>query len=93
MRFIDASVFLYAFLRPRRALPPEIAKLRECAKRIIYRIERGEKVVTTVIHVSEVANILEARLPIDRAIEYVASILGSESIRVLEVSNRLSRSS
>ncbi len=86
MRFIDASVFLYAFLKPRRRLPPQALELKERAKRIVRRVvEGGEEVVTTIVHVSEVANILESRLPLPKALAYIELILGLENIIVYDV--------
>jgi len=60
LRFIDASVFLYAFLKPKRRVSEDVLELKENAKRILSRIEEGEEVVTTVVHLSEIANILES---------------------------------
>ncbi len=72
MRFVDASVFLYAFLKPRRPLPKHLAEAKESAKKIVERIDRGlEEVVTTVVHLSEVASIIEARAGSRRAIEVI----------------------
>lgn len=85
MRFIDASVFLYAFLKPRRSIPRDIQELKESAKRILMRIEEGEEVVTTVVHLSEVANILETRLTKAKSIEYIKTILAKPTIHVYDV--------
>ncbi len=60
MRFIDSSVFLYAYLKPRKSIPDKIKTWKKRAKRIIERINMGEEVATSIVHVSEIANILEA---------------------------------
>ena len=59
MRFVDASVFVYAFLKPRRELTPREAEAKERAKNIVRRINEGERVGITVAQLVEVANVLE----------------------------------
>jgi predicted nucleic acid-binding protein len=59
LRFIDASVFVYAFLKPRRELTPREAEAKERAKNIVRRINEGERVGITVAQLVEVANVLE----------------------------------
>lgn len=49
MRFIDSSVFLYAFLKPRRALTVKAREYKESAKRILLRVEEGAPVATTIV--------------------------------------------
>lgn len=61
MRFVDSSVFVHAILKPSRRLERHEVEIKERAKSILKRIEEGEKAATTVVHVSEVANILETR--------------------------------
>ena len=64
------SSFTYAFLRPRTELSPRARRLKEAAKKILSRIEDGEEVATTVVHVAEAANILESRLPVLTSLGY-----------------------
>ncbi len=85
MRFIDSSVFLYAFLKPRKTLTGKAREYKESAKRILLRVEEGEPVATTIVHVSEVANILEARLSLIDALSYVETILAKKNITVYGV--------
>jgi len=59
LRFVDASVFVYAFLKPRRELTPREAETKERAKNIVRRINEGERVGITVAQLVEVANVLE----------------------------------
>lgn len=54
MRFIDANVFTYAILKPRRPLSDREREIKERAKRILRRVNEGEEVATTVVHLSEV---------------------------------------
>jgi predicted nucleic acid-binding protein len=61
MRFIDANVFIYAFLRPKKEPSENVKEIKERAKAILARVSDGERVVTTVVHLSEVANVTESR--------------------------------
>ena len=85
MRFIDSSVFLYAFLKPKRKVSNRILELKESAKNILSRIDNGENVVTTVVHLSEVANILEAHTSKVKSLSYVEAILSKPTVHVYDV--------
>jgi hypothetical protein len=89
LRFIDASTFLYAFLKPERAPPPDVAALKVGAQGILRRVNEGESVVTSVVHVSEVANILEARLRLSECRRIISDILNKRSVEVVDVSKNL----
>jgi predicted nucleic acid-binding protein len=84
MRFIDASVFLYAYLRPRRAVSNDVAGMKKASKAILRRINADEKVYSSLIHLSEVANILEAALPINESHKIVRDLLYTDTIVILE---------
>ena len=86
VRFLDSSVFLHAFLRPKRRLTGREKWVKDAAKNIISSVEGGEQVCTTVVHVSEVANIVESRLGLLKSIGLVAWIADSENIEVFDVS-------
>jgi len=86
MRFLDANVFIYAYLKPKRGLADEERKLKERAKAIVKRINEGEKVITSIVHLSEVVNILENAMTIGTLSELIKGILSSDNILVLEVS-------
>ncbi|MFQ6123549.1 MAG: hypothetical protein ACE5R6_02950 [Candidatus Heimdallarchaeota archaeon] len=62
MKFVDASVFVYAYLKPTKTLPNKLKRMKSNVKAIVARINAGESTVTSVAHLSEVANILEARI-------------------------------
>lgn len=85
MRFLDSSTILYAYIKPRKEPTPEVARLKAKAQETIRRIQGGERVATTVIHVSEIANILEARMPRGDARAVVLSILNSSNVDVVAV--------
>jgi hypothetical protein len=84
MKFIDASVFLYAYLKPKSGLPREIMLLKNGAQKILNRIEGGEDGITTLVHISEVANILEARTALSTAADIVIALLMEKNLKVVE---------
>ncbi|EEB73204.1 type II toxin-antitoxin system VapC family toxin [Thermococcus sp. AM4] len=86
MRFIDANVFIYAFLRPKREPSENVKEIKERAKAILTRVSDGERVVTTVVHLSEVANVVESRGGKKKAVEVILAVLTGENIEVLPVS-------
>ncbi|RSN74012.1 MAG: VapC toxin family PIN domain ribonuclease [Thermoproteota archaeon] len=85
MRFIDANVFLYAVVKPKKEVKKEILERKKRSKQILLRIENGEKVITTVVHISEVANILEAKVNLSTALNFVESLILAGNIKVLPV--------
>ena len=84
MRFVDASVFLYAYLRPKRAVPNEIAEMKKASKAILRRINTDEKVYSSLVHLSEVANILEAVLPVNESHRILRDLLYATTLILLE---------
>jgi len=85
MRFVDSNVFVHAFLKPRRRLEAHEAEIREGAKCILVGLEEGEEAATTVIHVSEVANILESRVSREESREMLEAMLSLRSLSVIGV--------
>ncbi len=85
-RFVDANVFIHAFIKPRRELKSHEGELKKNAEGIVERIEGGEEVVTTVVHFSEVANILEDNLPPVEALKLEKALLLKENLKILSVS-------
>jgi predicted nucleic acid-binding protein len=83
--FIDTNVFVYAFLKTKRKLQPSEESIKEAAKAIIARVSSGEEVLTSVVHFSEVCNILEDFLPINEAFEIEMNLLLQENILIKEV--------
>ncbi len=86
LAYVDSNVFVYAFLKTKRALQPHEVKIKEAAKKIVSRINEGEKVATSVVHFSEVCNILDDYLPIGEALLIEKGLLFRENILVCEVS-------
>jgi len=86
MRFIDANLFIYAVLKPKKPLPPAVAKKKTAAKKIFLRVNDGEPVMTTTVHLSEVANVLEDAAGIGFACDLLAAVTAKPSIDVRPVS-------
>ncbi|MDG7018238.1 MAG: type II toxin-antitoxin system VapC family toxin [Nitrososphaerota archaeon] len=86
MKFLDANPFIYAFYKPGNPLTEELKTMKDEAKSIISRINEGEeRVLTSVVHVSEVANILKRRMQPAELVELVSGILTNESVQVERV--------
>jgi len=86
MRFIDANVFIYAVLKPKTALPDAVLRKKIAAKAIFLRVNDGEPVTTTTVHLSEVANVLEDAAGIPFASDLLSAILLKSSVTVEPVS-------
>ncbi|HUK84934.1 MAG TPA: type II toxin-antitoxin system VapC family toxin [Candidatus Acidoferrum sp.] len=83
--YVDANVFVYAFLKTKRQLQQSELEIKQAAKNIVDRISKGEKVVTSVVHFSEVCNVLEDHLPFGEAILLEKGLLYRENISICEV--------
>jgi len=88
LRFIDSNVFLHAFLVPRRALTEDEQFVKDEAKKIVKRVEEGEEVVTSAVHLSEVVNIVESGLGLQKSLWFLAWIVMCGNIKVCPVSLR-----
>ena len=88
MRFIDTTVFIYAVLKPRRDLNEQEQQLKSAAKEIFKRVNEGEEVIATVVHLSEVANILEDAANLSFAISFLKDLLVKRNVRVEKVTDK-----
>lgn len=87
MRFLDANIFVYAFYRPQRELTPHEMEMKEHSKRILRGINGGdEKALTTVAHLSEVANILKRGMSPRRLSEFLLGLFMLENVVIERVS-------
>jgi len=83
--YVDANVFVYAFLKTKRQLQQNELEIKQAAKNIVARISKGEKVITSVVHFSEVCNVLEDHFPSEEAILLEKGLLYRENISICEV--------
>lgn len=82
MRFVDSNVFLHAFLTPRRELTKGEQRVKDKSKAIVKGIEDGEEVAITTVHLSEVINILESGLSLQKSLGFLAWIITKDNIKV-----------
>lgn len=82
MRFLDANVPVYAILKPKEGLSEWMKRRKSHANDIFTRVGAGEAVLTTVVHLSEVANILEDAKILPFSIRFVTSMVRKENVEV-----------
>ena len=82
MRFVDSNVFLHAFLRPRRELTQREQATKESAKEIVERIEEGETVATSTVHISEIVNLVESGLGLQESLGFLAWAVSRPNVSV-----------
>ena len=86
MRFLDANVFIYAYYKPKKQLTQKEKQMKEHAKNIITNVSRGkEDVIITVIHVSEVVNILKHGLPADELNAIIRGLFMLDNLKIMDV--------
>jgi len=87
MKFLDANVFIYAYYKPKRKLTEREKRMKDEAKRIISDISEGkEEAVTTVVHLSEVVNILKHGMPPRELTDFVLSLYILDNLKIYGVS-------
>ncbi|MFQ5976170.1 MAG: type II toxin-antitoxin system VapC family toxin [Candidatus Hydrothermarchaeales archaeon] len=86
MRFLDANIFIYAFYRPRVRLDSLQKRMKDSSKKIIEKINGGrEEVMTSVVHLSEVSNILKRSLHIEEVSSLILTLYGLDNVVILDV--------
>ena len=85
MRFVDSNIFLHAFLKPRRKLTQKELKIKEEAQTIVKEVEAGEEVALSTTHISEVVNIIETSLGLEKSLGFLAWIVTKDNIEVYSV--------
>ena len=86
MRFLDANVFIYAYYKPKKQLTQKEKQMKEHAKKIISGVSQGkEEVVMTVVHVSEIVNILKHGMPLDQLTTIVRGLFMLDNVKIVSV--------
>jgi hypothetical protein len=86
MRFLDANVFTYAYYKPKRQLTQKEKQMKEHAKKIISNVSQGKEDVTmTVVHVSEIVNILKHGMPLDQLTAIIRGLFMLDNVRIIGV--------
>jgi predicted nucleic acid-binding protein len=89
IKFIDSNVFVYAYVKPKREISEKISRMKEKAKEILMKINYGEeRVVTSLVHISEIANVVESLSSISKSIEIIENILNNKNIIVKDVTTQ-----
>ena len=87
MKFLDANVFIYAYYKPKRQLTAKEKRMKELSQKIVSDVSHGkEQVTTTVVHVSEVVNILKNRMPSELLTAVVQGLFMLDNVKVSGVS-------
>lgn len=90
MRFIDSNPFIYAFYKPKNELlDQKKIELKNKSKAIVNRINEGEKVLTTTVHISEVYNLLKRNYNQDVLNKLVYSLILKENIQIAGVDKKI----
>jgi predicted nucleic acid-binding protein len=86
MRFLDANIFVYAYYRPRKPLSQKEKQMKEQAKLVITRISQGkEHVTTTVVHLSEIVNILKHGMTTEQLDNLILGLFMQNNITICDV--------
>ena len=87
MKFLDANVFVYAYYKPKRQLDKKERQMKEYAKRIVSEVSQGkEEVITTVVHLSEIVNILKHGMPLEQLNNLVLGLFMLDNVKICGVS-------
>ena len=86
MRFLDANIFIYAYYRPKKQLTEKEEAMKDQAKKIVSNISQGkEQVTTTVVHISEIVNILKNGLAQDQLTQIILGLFMLNNVKIMEV--------
>jgi predicted nucleic acid-binding protein len=90
MKFLDANVFIYAYYKPKKQLTEKEKQMKEQAKKIITDMSQGrEQVVTTVVHMSEMVNILKHGMPLEKLTEVIRGLFMLDNVTVQGVTKEV----
>jgi predicted nucleic acid-binding protein len=86
MRFLDANVFIYAYYKPKKQLTQKEKQMKERAKKIISDVSQGkEEVMMTVVHVSEIVNILKHGMALEQLAPIVRGLFMLDNVKIMGV--------
>jgi len=73
---------------PRELKPGEL-EIKRRAKNIVKRIDdKAEEVATTIVHISEIANIIEVYLGLEASVNLIGAFLALPNIQILDVKRK-----
>jgi len=83
MRFLDANIFIYAYYKPKKQLTQREKQMKERAKQIISNVSQGKEEVTmTVVHLSEIVNILKHGMPLNQLTKIIRGIFMLDNVKI-----------
>jgi hypothetical protein len=86
MRFLDANVFIYAYYKPKKQLTQKEKQMKEHAKKIVSSVSQGkEQVTTTVVHLSEIVNILKHGIPLDQLATTIRGLFMLDNVKIMGI--------
>lgn len=85
MRFLDANIFIYAYYKPRKELSEKARWMKEESKKILKKINDGEEIVTTVVHLSEVNNFLKKSMDMVTLQNLFLELYSLENFKIFDV--------
>ena len=86
MRFCDTNPIIYSILTPKRKLNRKEREIKQNAKEIFQRINRGEDVAISTVHIGEIANILEDAINLTFSVDFLKDFISKPNIHILPVS-------
>jgi predicted nucleic acid-binding protein len=90
MRFLDANVFIYAYYKPKKQLTQKERQMKEKAKAIITNVSQGkEEVLTTVVHLSEIVNILKHGMPQNQLTVIIRGLFMLDNVTIMGVTREV----
>ena len=86
MKFLDANIFIYAYYKPKKQLSEKENQMKEQAQKIISNVSKGkEDMMITVVHISEVVNILKHGMPQDQLIVIIRGLFMLDNVKIADV--------
>jgi len=85
MKFLDANIFIYAYYKPRKELSEKARWMKDESKKILKRINDGEEVVTTVVHLSEVNNFLKKSMDTASLQNFFLELYSLENFKIANI--------
>lgn len=94
MIYLDANVFIYAYLKPRSKNPdPKSLWMKQQAKNIIQELNASDgtniKFGLSLIQLSEIVNIIKDSFTWDQLYTFLMGIYSNPSIEIFEVSKNV----
>lgn len=86
MKFLDANIFIYAYYKPRIRLDSGQKRMKDNSKKIIEGINNGQtEALTSVVHLSEVSNILKRSFSVGELTSLIETLYSLDNIAISDV--------